>query len=69
MGTTNINQGVNYGALLTPAGMDRASTGELGVRGGAGAGIDPNEGFNLGFDLSYLPPFSSSEWPSYELPF
>jgi hypothetical protein len=55
MGTTDINQGPNYGALLTPAGMDRATTGELGVRGGAGAGIDPNEGFNLGFDLSYLP--------------
>jgi hypothetical protein len=55
MATTDTTQGVNYGALLTPAGMDRASTGELGVRGGAGAGIDPNEGFNLGFDLSYLP--------------
>ncbi|QBN17867.1 T9SS type A sorting domain-containing protein [Flavobacterium nackdongense] len=55
MGTTDVNQGANYGALLTQAGMDRASTGELGVRGGAGAGIDPNEGFNLGFDLSYLP--------------
>ena len=55
MGTTDINQGVNYGALLTPAGMDRASDGALGVRGGVGAGIDPNEGFNLGFDLSYLP--------------
>jgi hypothetical protein len=55
MGTTNLIQGVNYGALLTPAGMDRASTGELGVRGGAGAGIDPGEGFNLGFDLSFLP--------------
>jgi hypothetical protein len=54
MGTTDINQGTNYGAMLTPAGMDRANTGELGVRGGAGAGIDPNEGFNLGFDLSYL---------------
>jgi hypothetical protein len=55
MATTNINQGVNYGAMLTQAGIDRASTGELGVRGGAGNGIDPNEGFNLGFDLSFLP--------------
>jgi hypothetical protein len=55
MATTNVTEGNDYGALLTPAGMDRASTGELGVRGGAGAGIDPNEGFNLGFDLSYLP--------------
>lgn len=55
MGTTDINPGANYGALLTQAGMDRASSGELGVRGGAGAGIDSNEGFNLGFDLSYLP--------------
>jgi hypothetical protein len=55
MATTNVTEGNDYGALLTPAGMDRASTGELGVRGGAGASIDPNEGFNLGFDLSYLP--------------
>lgn len=55
MGSTDTNQGTNYGALLTPAGMDRATTGELGVRGGASAGIDPNEGFNFGFDLSYLP--------------
>jgi hypothetical protein len=55
MATTDINQGANYGALLTPAGMDRATDGALGVRGGAGAGIDPNEGFNLGFDLSFLP--------------
>jgi hypothetical protein len=55
MATTDVNTGTNYGALLTPAGIDRASDGAMGIRTGAGAGIDPNEGFNLGFDLSYLP--------------
>jgi Secretion system C-terminal sorting domain/Heparinase II/III-like protein len=55
MGTTDTTAGPNYGALLSQTGMDRATSGELGVRGGAGAGIDPNEGFNLGFNLSYLP--------------
>lgn len=55
MATTNVTAGTNYGALLTPAGMDRTSDGRLGVRGGASTGIDPNEGFNLGFDLSFLP--------------
>ena len=55
MATTNVAEGTNYGAMLTPAGMDRTSDGRLGVRGGASTGIDPNEGFNLGFDLSFLP--------------
>jgi hypothetical protein len=55
MATTDVTTGTNYGALLTPAGIDRASDGAMGIRTGAGAGIDPNEGFNLGFDLSYLP--------------
>ena len=55
MATTNATEGANYGAMLTPAGMDRTSDGRLGVRGGVSTGIDPNEGFNLGFDLSFLP--------------
>jgi hypothetical protein len=55
MATTNTTAGVNYGSLLTQAGIDRASDGKIGIRGGVGAGIDPNEGFNLGFDLSFLP--------------
>jgi hypothetical protein len=55
MATTNVTEGTDYGALLSPAGMDRTSDGRLGVRGGASTGIDPNEGFNLGFDLSFLP--------------
>jgi hypothetical protein len=56
MGTTDTTAGANYGALLTQAGIDRASDGKIGVRGGAGGGIDSNEGFSLGFDASYLPP-------------
>jgi Heparinase II/III-like protein len=55
MGTTNTTAGANYGALLTPAGIDRASDGKIGVRGGGGGGIDANEGFTLGFDASFLP--------------
>ncbi len=55
MATTNTTTGVNYGSLLTQAGIDRSSDGKIGIRGGVGTGIDPNEGFNLGFDLSFLP--------------
>ena len=56
MGTTDTTPGANYGAMLTQAGIDRASDGKIGVRGGAGGGIDANEGFSLGFDASFLPP-------------
>jgi hypothetical protein len=55
MATTDVTAGSNYGALLTPAGIDRAGDGAMGIRGGAGAGIDPSEGYTFGFDLSYLP--------------
>lgn len=55
MGTTNTTTGIDYGALLTKAGIDRSTDGQLGVRGGAGGGIDTNEGFKLGLDLSFLP--------------
>jgi hypothetical protein len=55
MGTTDTTPGANYGAMLSPAGIDRASDGKMGIRGGAGGGIDANEGYSLGFDASYLP--------------
>jgi Secretion system C-terminal sorting domain len=55
MATTNVTAGTNYGAMLTPSGMDRTTDGRLGIRLGASTAIDPNEGFNLGFDLSFLP--------------
>ncbi|QBN17868.1 heparinase II/III family protein [Flavobacterium nackdongense] len=55
MGTTDTTPGANYGAMLTQAGIDRASDGKIGVRGGGGGGIDANEGFSLGFDASFLP--------------
>ncbi|UGU15947.1 T9SS type A sorting domain-containing protein [Sinomicrobium kalidii] len=55
MGTTSTSGGSDYGALLTNAGIDRSSTGELGIRGGPGNGIDPNEGYRIGFDCSDLP--------------
>lgn len=37
---------------LINAGIDRANNGQLGVRGGEGNGIDVNEGYILGLDLS-----------------
>lgn len=55
MATTNVTAGTNYGEMLTPSGMDRTSDGRLGIRLGSSTAIDPNEGFNLGFDLSFLP--------------
>ena len=55
MGTTNTTPGANYGAILTKAGIDRASDGKMGIRGAAGGGIEANEGFNFGFDASHLP--------------
>jgi hypothetical protein len=37
---------------LINAGIDRATNGQLGVRGGAGNAINPTEGYLLGLDLS-----------------
>jgi hypothetical protein len=45
----------NLGVLLTPAGIDRAANGGMGVLGGLGNGIDTNEGYQYGLDLSELP--------------
>lgn len=53
MSSTNISEGEDYGALLTPGGIDRASRGDLGVRG-ISNGISPNEGYRVGFDLEEL---------------
>jgi len=55
MGTTNTTEGINFGNLLTKAGLDRDSRGEIGVRGGVGTPIDPNEGFRFGLDLTGIP--------------
>jgi hypothetical protein len=51
----DMTAGASYGAILTPAGIDRASNGALGVLGGLGNGIDTNEGFQFGLNLSNLP--------------
>lgn len=37
---------------IISAGIDRAGNGQLGIRGGSGNGIDVNEGYILGLDLS-----------------
>ncbi|WP_113661510.1 T9SS type A sorting domain-containing protein [Pedobacter nanyangensis] len=61
MASTNLSSGSNYGAMLAPAGIDRSSIGELGIRGLNGDinisanGIDVNEGYQVGFDASKLP--------------
>lgn len=55
IGSTNSNDGQDYGALLVRAGIDRDSNGNMGVRGGTSLGIDPNEGFRIGFDLEEIP--------------
>jgi hypothetical protein len=55
MATTTTTEGVNFGNLLTKAGLDRDSGGEIGVRGGASTAIDPNEGFRFGLDLTGMP--------------
>jgi hypothetical protein len=51
-GSVDTNSGADFGALLTQAGVDRASNGDLGIRGGTGNGIDPNEGYIFGFDAT-----------------
>lgn len=50
-----MTPGATYGAIETPAGIDRASGGALGVLGGLGNGIDTNEGYQFGLNLSNLP--------------
>ncbi|ADY53037.1 hypothetical protein Pedsa_2492 [Pseudopedobacter saltans DSM 12145] len=59
MATTNTTTGTNYGAMLTPGGIDRSANGELGIRGGESNGIDLNEGFRFGFDAATLPTTTS----------
>jgi len=55
MSTTTTTEGANFGGLITKAGLDRDSKGEIGVRGGVSNDIDPNEGFRFGLDLSGMP--------------
>ena len=50
MSSVNTADGGNFGALITQGGIDRASSGDLGIRGGIGNGIDPGEGFIFGFN-------------------
>lgn len=50
-----MTPGATYGAIETPAGIDRAAGGALGVLGGLGNGIDTNEGYQFGLNLSNLP--------------
>ena len=51
----DMTAGASYGAILAPAGIDRANNGALGVLGGLGNGIDTNEGYQFGLNLSSLP--------------
>ncbi len=50
-----MTPGASYGAIETPVGIDRAGGGALGVLGGLGNGIDTNEGYQFGLNLSNLP--------------
>jgi len=50
-----MTPGASYGSIETPAGIDRAAGGALGVLGGLGNGIDTNEGYQFGLNLSNLP--------------
>lgn len=43
-------------AKMVDAGIDRANNGQLGIRGGAGNGIDHNEGCLLSLDLTAIDP-------------
>ncbi|TZF83182.1 T9SS type A sorting domain-containing protein [Pedobacter sp. BS3] len=53
MATVNTTEGSNYGKMLTAGGIDRDGSGLLGIRGTTN-GIDNNEGYYFGFDLSNL---------------
>lgn len=50
MGRTAVAPGIQYGEMLSTAGIDRDSIGLIGVRGNTN-GIDSNEGIRLGLDL------------------
>lgn len=50
MSAANTTAGSDLGALVTQGGIDRAGAGDLGIRGGIGNGIDPEEGFIFGFN-------------------
>lgn len=53
--------GANYGGITTSGGIDRSSTGDLGVRNPISGdllnfGIDVGEGYGFGFSIPLLPP-------------
>jgi hypothetical protein len=58
MSQVNTTAGADFGAVVSNAGagIDRNSAGSLGIRGGASAGIDPNEGYIFGFDANNFDP-------------
>lgn len=58
--SVNTTVGVNYGSKTTDGLIDRDSSGRLGVREGAGNGIELGEGYLVGLDASGLD--SSLAW-------
>lgn len=49
---TNETDDENLGDITTAGGVDRAGAGDLGIRTGANAGINPGEGYVFGFSAS-----------------
>lgn len=68
MRTVNLEEGPNFGAIETVAGIDRSADGQLGVRGGTN-GIDSQEGFILGFNLTNVSPELALKIVGVELSF
>lgn len=56
MATVNTTVGSGFGALATAGGIDRSSAGDLGIRLGVNNGIDQNEGYFFGLDLTGMSP-------------
>jgi hypothetical protein len=54
MATTDTNVGIDYGKLLTAGGIDRANNGALGIKSSNGNGINNNEGYTFGLDLTNI---------------
>ena len=54
MASVDQTEGNNYGKKILDGGIDRASDGALGIRGGAGNGVDVNEGLYFGLDLTNI---------------
>ncbi|SHF56393.1 Heparinase II/III-like protein [Mariniphaga anaerophila] len=54
---------------LVDAGIDRAANGQLGIRGGENNGIENNEGYIFGLDLSEIDPSVTFELTKIQLTF